>query len=262
VSPLSVMSSLAPDSSEWTTEDFPSTIVLLDPLDADRRIEVAALRYGGFEVATAQSVEQAVTCLRVHRATAVVVDPFHVNATKVVEELRSRTELPIVVVAEVADEMAVVATLDAGADDVIGKPFGVEELLARLRAVTRRVHRLEVVAPVVTEHFTVDLAARRVFSCTGSEILLTGVEFRIVEILLRHPGHLVPRKQVLEDIWGPRGVDSPNYLRVFVARIRQKLEPDPAHPRYLLTVSGLGLVFEVGGGPFGQPSVPDEASPQ
>jgi two-component system, OmpR family, KDP operon response regulator KdpE len=234
------------------------TAVLLDPIDDDRRTEVAALRYGGFEVATVQSVEQAVTYLRAHRTHAVVIDPTRLNATHAVGELRSRTELPIVVVAEVADEMDVVAALDAGADDVIAKPIGVEELLARLRAVTRRVQRSEPAAPVVTEDFTIDLAARRAFYPNGVELFLTGVEFRVVEILLRHPGHLVSRQQVLEEIWGPRGAGSPNNLRVFVARIRQKLEPDPAHPRYVLTINGLGLVFELGRGPFEQSAAAEE----
>jgi two-component system KDP operon response regulator KdpE len=226
------------------------TVVLLDPDDEDRRIEVAALRYGGFEAATVKTVEQAVTYLRVHRATAVVVDPSRSEVAEMVGELRSRTELPILVVAEVGDEIDVVTTLDAGADDVIGKPFAVEELLARLRAATRRVRRTEGIAPVVTEHFTIDLAARRAFYPSGTEISLTGVEFRMVEILLRHSGQVVSHQQILEEIWGPRGAGSPGYLRVFVARIRQKLEPDPSHPRYLLTAKGLGMVFEVASGHF------------
>jgi two-component system KDP operon response regulator KdpE len=224
------------------------TVVLLDLDQTARRIEVAALRYGGYEVATALTVEQAIGYLRVHQVEAVIVDPARSDVTQLVEELRTRTELPIIVVADVRDEVDVVAALDAGADDFVSKPFRVEELLARMRAAVRRVRQTEGAEPIVTDDFTIDVAARRVFHPDGSEIFLTGVEFRIVEILLRHPGHLVPREQLLEEIWGRRGVQSPNYLRVFVARIRQKLEPDPAHPRYLLTATGLGLVFEVGHG--------------
>jgi two-component system KDP operon response regulator KdpE len=240
--------SLTSDSLGKASES--TIVVLLDPDDEDRRIEVSALRYGGFEAAVVQSVEQAVTYLRAHRAAALVVDPSRSDVTKMVGELRSRSEVPILVVSEVGGEMDVVVSLDAGADDFIGKPFGVEELLARLRAVTRRIQRSEVVAPVVTEHFTIDLTARRAFYPNGAEIFLTGVEFRIVEILLREPGHLVLRERILEEVWGPRGVERPGYLRVFVARIRQKLEPDPSHPRYVLTANGLGLVFEVGHGQF------------
>jgi two-component system KDP operon response regulator KdpE len=226
------------------------TVVLLDLDQSSRRVEAAALRYGGYEVSTALTVEQAVTHLRVHRADAVIVDPAQSDVTLLVRELRARTELPIIVVAEAEHELDVVTALDAGADDYVAKPFRVEELLARMRASMRRVRRAETTQPIVTDDFTIDLAARRVFRTDGTEIALTGVEFRMVEVLLRHPGHLVPREQILEEIWGARGPQSPNYLRVFVARVRAKLEPDPAHPRYLLTANGLGLVFEVGHGQF------------
>jgi two-component system KDP operon response regulator KdpE len=219
------------------------TIVLLDLDQTTRRIEVAALRYGGYEVATALTVQQAITYLRVHQVDAVIVDPARSDVTQLVEDLRTRTELPIVVVSD--DKDSVVAALDAGADDFVAKPFRVEELLARMRAALRRTRKAEEAQPIVTDDFTIDLAARRVFRPDGSEISLTGVEFRMVEILLRHPGHLVSREQLLEEIWGPRGVKNASYLRVFVSRVRQKLEPDPAHPRYLLTATGLGLVFEV-----------------
>jgi two-component system KDP operon response regulator KdpE len=226
------------------------TVVLLDLDQTSGRVEAAALRHGGYEVSTALTVEQAVTLLRAHRADAVIVGPAQSDVTLLVKELRARTELPIVVVAEAEHELDVVTALDAGADDYVAKPFRIEELLARMRASMRRVRRAETTQPIVTDDFTIDLAARRVFRTGGSEISLTGVEFRMVEVLLRHPGHLVPRQQILEEIWGARGPQSPNYLRVFVARVRAKLEPDPAHPRYLLTANGLGLVFEVGHGQF------------
>jgi two-component system, OmpR family, KDP operon response regulator KdpE len=222
------------------------SIVLLDLDQTTRRIEVAALRYGGYDVATALTVQQAITYLRVHQVDAVIVDPARSDVTQLVEELRARTELPIVVVSENRDD--VVAALDAGADDFLAKPFRVEELLARMRAALRRAHQAEEPQPIITEDFTIDIAARRVFRSDGSEIALTGVEFRMVEILLRHQGRLVSREQLLEEIWGPRGVKNTSYLRVFVSRVRRKLEPDPAHPRYLLTATGLGLVFEVGKG--------------
>jgi two-component system, OmpR family, KDP operon response regulator KdpE len=239
-------------------------VVLLDLDQGSRRIEVAALRYGGYDVETVQTVEQAVTQLRTHRSDALLVDPARSDVTELLEELRARTELPIIVVSDAENESRVVAALDAGADDFVAKPLRVEELLARMRAVARRVQTTYAAAPIVTDHFTIDVVARRAFRTDGSEIFLTGVEFRMVEILLRHPGHLVAREQILEEIWGPRGVRRPNYLRVFVARVRQKLEPDPSHPRYVLTANGLGLVFEVGHGQFErdttEPSVP--TSPQ
>ncbi|MGA2305322.1 MAG: winged helix-turn-helix domain-containing protein [Acidimicrobiales bacterium] len=220
-------------------------VVLLDLDQGSRRIEVAALRYGGYDVSTAHTLEQLVTHVRTHRTDAILVDPAQLDIAPLVAELRARTELPIIVVSEGEGDGDLVTALDAGADDYIAKPFVVEVLLARMRAALRRGRASEVPAAIVTEDFTIDIAARRVFRTDGSEISLTGVEFRMVEILLRHPGHIVSREQILEEIWGPRGAHSPHYLRVFVNRIRQKLEPDPAHPRYLHTATGLGLVFKL-----------------
>jgi two-component system, OmpR family, KDP operon response regulator KdpE len=231
-----------------TVREAAMTVVLLE-LDPDsRRIEVATLRYGGYEVARVRTIEQAITQVRARRADAILVDPGTSEAVTIVESLRARTDSPIFVVGEFGAEIDAIAVLDAGADDCLSKPFSAEEMLARLRASVRRVRRSDVMLPFVNDDFTIDLAARRVFHPDGSEIFLTGVEFRMIEILLRHPGHLVSREQILEEIWGAKGKHNPNYLRVFVARIRQKIEPDPAHPRYLLTATGLGLVFDVGGG--------------
>jgi two-component system KDP operon response regulator KdpE len=225
-------------------------VVLLDLDQGARRLEVAALRYGGYEVSTVHTVEQAITYVRTYRADAVLLDPAQLDVAELVAELRARTELPIIVVSEGDSESDLVSSLDAGADDYISKPFRVEELLARMRAALRRMRSAEEEAALVTDDFTIDIAARRVFLSDGSEIYLTGVEFRMVEILVRHPGRVVLREQILEEIWGPRGVRSPGYLRVFVNRIRQKLEPDPAHPRYFHTAAGLGLVFKLGHGQF------------
>ena len=148
-------------------------------------------------------------CGLVERApfSLIRVDPM---AAKIVETLRARTDLPIFVIAEFAGEMDVVAVLDAGADDCLAKPFGTEEMWARLRASVRRVRRSDL-APFVTDDFTIDVTrARRAFRRPGgSEIFLTVVEFRMIEVLLRHPGHLVPREQLLEEIWGERETQSP-----------------------------------------------------
>jgi two-component system KDP operon response regulator KdpE len=234
-------------------------VVLLDLDQGSRRIEVAALRYGGYEVTTAHTVEQAVTHVRTYRTDAVLVDPAQLDMAQLVAELRARTELPIIVVSEGEGDVNLVSALDAGADDYISKPFRVEELLARMRAALRRVRRMEDPAAIVTDDFTIDIAARRAFHSDGSEIYLTGVEFRMVEILLRQPGHVVSREQILEEIWGPRGVHSPHYLRVFVNRVRQKLEPDPAHPRYLHTAAGVGMVFKL---EHGESQTSEDTSPR
>jgi two-component system KDP operon response regulator KdpE len=234
-------------------------VVLLDLDQGSRRIEVAALRYGGYEVSSAHTVEQVITHVRTHRTDAVLVDPAQLDMAQLVAELRARTELPIIVVSEGEGDVDLVSALDAGADDYISKPIVVEELLARMRAALRRVGRMEALAAIVTDDFTIDIAARRAFHSDGSEIYLTGIEFRMVEILLRHPGHVVSREQILEEIWGPRGARSPHYLRVFVNRVRQKLEPDPAHPRYLHTAAGVGMVFKL---EHGESQTSEDTSPR
>jgi two-component system KDP operon response regulator KdpE len=223
------------------------TVVLIDLDEDSRRMEMAALRYGGYDVHTVQTVRQAIKFLRNQRGDAVLIDPAPLDAVQLVGELRAQTDVPVLVMTEGANEIDIVVALDAGADDYMAKPIRVEELLARLRAVLRRAQRSGEPAPIVTDDFTIDVAARRAFHLNGFEIPLTGVEFRLIEVLLRQPGHLVSREQLLNEVWGPRATKHPNYLRVFTNRIRQKLEPDPAHPKYLRTVSGLGIVFDVNG---------------
>ena len=136
-----------------------------------------------------------------------------------------------------------VEALDAGADDYVSKPFGMDELLARLRAAERRVAPGDEDAVVVTDDFRVDLSAKRVTGSDG-DIRLTPTEWHLVEILIRHPGKLVSQRQLLQEVWGPQYQDETNYLRVYMAQIRRKLEPDPARPRYFITEPGMGYRFE------------------
>jgi two-component system, OmpR family, KDP operon response regulator KdpE len=136
-----------------------------------------------------------------------------------------------------------VAALDAGADDYVTKPFGMDELLARLRAALRRAAPADETAEVATPDFTVDLAAKRVVR-GGEEIRLTPTEWEIVEILVRNPGKLVTQRQLLHEVWGPQYTTETNYLRVYMAQIRRKLEPDPTHPRYFITEARMGYRFE------------------
>jgi two-component system, OmpR family, KDP operon response regulator KdpE len=209
-----------------------------------RRQLANVLRNGGFETRAAHDREEGGGLLRRHRFVAVVVtDIAGADLRSVVGDLRARTDLPILVVSTSADELDKVAVLDAGADDYLTEPYGFEELLARLRATLRRFERASDESPIVTDDFTAYVHDRRLVAADGSEAPLTATEWKILEVLLRHPGHLVGQSDVLRSVWGPEAVAKTQYLRVHMASIRRKVEPDPAHPRYFVTVPGLGLRF-------------------
>ena len=133
--------------------------------------------------------------------------------------------------------------LDAGADDYVTKPFGIEELLARLRASLRRIGETEDVPRVETAAFQADFAAKQATGPDGEPIKLTPTEWHVLEVLVRNEGKLVGRAQLLKEVWGPAYEAETNYLRVYLAQLRRKLEPDPAHPRYLVTEPGMGYRF-------------------
>ena len=165
-----------------------------------------------------------------------------IDGVEVIQGLRGWTSVPIIVLSVRDTESAKVAALDAGADDYVTKPFGMDELLARLRAALRRAAPGEEEAVVATEHFSVDLASKRVRTAEG-EIRLTPTEWHIVDVLVRNPGKLVSQRQLLQEVWGPQYEKETNYLRVYLAQIRKKLEPDPARPRYFLTEARMGYRF-------------------
>ena len=219
------------------------TVLVADPDQRSRRLTVAALRHGGFAVETARTPAHVLSLVRRRPVDAVVLDPADPDPVETVHDLRRRTEVPIIVVSAIDDERGKVAVLDAGADDYLCKPFGIEELLARVRAALRRTTHRGEEPPVSTAHFQIDLAAHRVHLSDGREAHLTATEWRIVETLVRHAGHVVGHPQLLEETWGAKGRDKTNYLRVYLASIRRKLEPQPARPRYFITYQGLGHSF-------------------
>ena len=160
-----------------------------------------------------------------------------------IEGLRGWSQVPIIVLSVREAEADKVAALDAGADDYVTKPFGMDELLARLRAALRRAAPAEEEAVVETPDFTIDLAAKRV-TRDGEEVRLTPTEWHLVEVLVRNEGKLVAQRQLLQEVWGPQYDDETNYLRVFMAQVRRKLEPEPSQPRYFITEPGMGYRFE------------------
>ena len=228
-----------------------STVLILDADPASRRRTIAAVRYGGFKTTRARNLADAHRLLRRNRYTAVIVDPgTGPDSRALIEALRAQTDAPIVAVSASVDQQYKIAILDAGADDYLTGPVDPEELLARVRAVSRRVPQLEEARPIVTADFTMHLADRRLFRTDKTEITLSPTEWRLIEVLARHSGHLVSREELLISVWGPQAADKTQYLRVQMASIRRKIEPDPSRPRYFVTAPGLGLRFN----PEGEPS--------
>ncbi|OLB80654.1 MAG: DNA-binding response regulator [Actinobacteria bacterium 13_2_20CM_2_71_6] len=165
------------------------------------------------------------------------------DGVEVVEGIRGWSTVPVIVLSARHLEQSKVRALDAGADDYVTKPFGMDELLARVRAALRRASPALEEPVVRTDAFAVDLAAKRV-TRDGHDVRLTPTEWHVLEVLIRHSGKLVPHRQLLQEVWGPRYESETNYLRVYLAQLRAKLEPDPARPRHLLTEPGMGYRFQ------------------
>jgi two-component system KDP operon response regulator KdpE len=203
------------------------------------------LRARGYEVDLAPDGERALDVAARHHPDVVVLDLGlpGIDGVDVIRGIRGWSQVPIVVLSVRDAEGDKVAALDAGADDYVTKPFGMDELLARLRAALRRTTPAEEEALVETEDFTIDLAAKKVRR-DGEEVRLTPTEWNLVEVLVRNRGRLVAQTQLLQEVWGPQYHDETNYLRVFMAQVRRKLEPEPSHPRYFITEAGMGYRFE------------------
>jgi two-component system KDP operon response regulator KdpE len=197
----------------------------------------------GYDVATAVDGQSALAAASYQPPDLVLLDLGlpDLDGMEVISGLRGWTAAPIIVLSGRADSGDKIDALDAGADDYITKPFSIGELLARVRAAERRSSPTDD-PRIQLGPLTVDLASRQI---TGAdhEIKLTPTEWHVLEILLRNPGKLVSQRQLLNDVWGPTYVRETHYLRLYLARLRRKLEPDPARPRYLLTEPGMGYRF-------------------
>jgi two-component system, OmpR family, KDP operon response regulator KdpE len=202
------------------------------------------LRAVGFDVVAASDGRMALAEAAAAPPDAVVLDLGlpDLDGTAVLAELRPWFAGPVLVLSARADSQDKVQALDAGADDYVTKPFDMPELLARLRAVLRRGSAAADVPVVRTDHFVIDLAARQV--TVGDQVVrLTPTEWALLTELVRARGRLVGQRQLLQTVWGPAYQRETNYLRVYLAQLRRKLEPDPAHPRYLRTEPGMGYRF-------------------
>ncbi|MFD7261088.1 response regulator [Streptomyces sp. NPDC059874] len=201
-----------------------------------------------FEVATASDGNNALRLAAARKPDVIVLDLGlpDIDGIDVIKEVRRTSGVPILVLSARHTSEEKIRALDAGADDYVTKPFSMDELLARLRAAVRRV---EIPAPaqeismVSTDEFTVDLIAKKV-SRGDRTVRLTPTEWHLLEILITNPGRLISQRKLLLDVWGPTYAEHTNYLRVYMAQLRRKLEADPSHPRYLITEPGMGYRFE------------------
>jgi two-component system, OmpR family, KDP operon response regulator KdpE len=220
-------------------------VLVVDDEPQIRRALSVNLGARGYDVDLARDGEHALDLAPRTHPDVVVLDLGlpGMDGVEVIQGLRGWSQVPIIVLSVRDAEPDKVAALDAGADDYVTKPFGMDELLARLRAALRRTVPAEEEALVETADFTIDLAAKKV-QRDGEEVRLTPTEWHLVEVLVRNRGRLVAQRQLLREVWGPQYHDETNYLRVFMAQVRRKLEPEPAHPRYFITEPGMGYRFE------------------
>jgi two-component system KDP operon response regulator KdpE len=203
------------------------------------------LRARRYDVQTAADGTTALTLAGRRPPDLVILDLGlpDIDGIDVIHGLRGWSQIPIVVLSARQDQADKVAALDAGADDYVSKPFGMDELLARLRAALRRATPEDNQPAVTIGSFTVDLTTKTVTG--GSKtVRLTPTEWRLLEVLVRNTGKLVGQPQLLRELWGPGYETQTNYLRVYMAQLRRKLEPDPSRPRHLLTEPGLGYRFQ------------------
>ncbi|MFD9485904.1 response regulator transcription factor [Streptomyces sp. NPDC059991] len=228
-------------------------LVVEDEPQLVRALEIN-LRARRYDVDAAPDGESALTLAAANPPDAVLLDLGlpDMDGIDVMRTLRRWSRAPILVVSARSTSDEKVEALDAGADDYITKPFSMDELVARLRAVTRRgdgtgTARAEpgsgAPGRVSTPAFTLDLLAKKA-TRDGAPVRLTPTEWHLLEVLIRHRGRLVTQRQLLQEVWGPTYRTQTNYLRVYMAQLRRKLEADPSHPRYLVTAPGMGYRFE------------------
>ncbi len=223
-----------------------SRVLLVDDESAIQRAVVPLLRSRGYEVEAASTAKEALASFEEKVPDLIILDLAlpDMDGLEVCSHVRERSEVPIIVLSARGSEAQKVAALDRGADDYVTKPFGPEELLARMRAALRRSLAAQEanVGQMVRGDITIDFDRHRV-SRQGEEIRLTPKEFDLLALMATRAGQVLTHRAILKTIWGPNAVDQPEHLRVLMAQLRKKIEPDPARPRYLLTEPWVGYRF-------------------
>ena len=220
-------------------------VLVVEDEPAVRQALAINLRARDYDVTTVADGAAALAAAESRPPDVVILDLGlpDMDGNDVIEGLRGWSQAPIIVLSARTAQGDKVVALDVGADDYVTKPFGMDELLARLRAALRRRGPGEDLPVVETESFRVDLAAKQASTPAGP-VRLTPTEWHLLEVLLRHEGRLVPGRELLQEVCGPQYEKETNYLRVYMAQLRRKLERDPSHPRHLITEPGMGYRFE------------------
>lgn len=224
----------------------PARILVIDDEPQIRRFLEIALRAEGYQVAVAERGREGLERLALHGADLVVLDLGlpDLEGHEVLAELRTWSTVPVIVLSVRASEAEKVRALDAGAHDFVTKPFGIQELMARVRGLLRHRGSAREEPPVVSDgRLEIDLARRRV-TLGGTAVHLTRKEFAVLAELVHHAGRVVTQQHLLRQHWGPGHVEDTHYLRIVIARLRQKLGDDPARPRWIATEPGVGYRFQ------------------
>jgi two-component system KDP operon response regulator KdpE len=241
-----------------------TAVLVIDDEPSIARALRINLRARGYDVHVAYDGTSGLAAMARERPDVVIVDLGlpDMDGVDVINGIRGWSNAPIIVLTARDQEPEKVLALDAGADDYVTKPFGMDELLARIRAAERRALPQPDEPVVRSAHFTVDLAAKQVRRADGVTARLTPTEWHIVALLAKHPDRLVTARQLLHEIWGPAYDAETHYLRVYLAQLRRKLEPDPSHPCCLITEPGMGyrLITDTAAEAVTPPASPEHQS--
>jgi two-component system KDP operon response regulator KdpE len=221
-----------------------SRVLVVDDEPQITRVLRTVLSSQGYQVRTAGEGEAALSSFNEWRPELVITDLFmpHMDGLELCRRIRSMSNVPIIVLSVKGEERSKVEALDSGADDYVTKPFGIDELLARVRAALRRGGGEPELASFEVGDYKVDLEGRRVHA-HGNEVRLTPKEFDLFVYMARHPNRVLTHRTLLEAVWGEASQEQPEYLRVFMGQLRKKLEPDPSNPKYLVTEPWVGYRF-------------------
>jgi two-component system KDP operon response regulator KdpE len=225
-----------------------SRVLVVDDEPQITRVLRTVLTSQGYQVRVAAEGESALSNLSEWRPELVITDLYmpRMDGVELCRRIRAVSAVPIIVLSVKGEERTKVEALDSGADDYVTKPFGIDELLARVRAALRRSGADAETASFEVGEFRVDLESRRVHA-RGQEIRLTPKEFDLFVYMARHPSRVITHRTLLEAVWGEASQEQPEYLRVFMGQLRKKLEPDPSNPRYLVTEPWVGYRFNPNG---------------